>query len=114
MTTSRLIPVILSIVVLLLVAVVQERSKYLAAIIATMPVSAPLALWVVYAANRDHPEQVASFTLSMAAGLIATGAFVLVAWVCLRLRFPLAIVLLVGYAAWAVIALLLRLLFPAS
>jgi uncharacterized membrane protein (GlpM family) len=98
--------------VLVLVALVQERSKFLAAIVATMPVSAPLALWVVYAANRDQPEQVAGFTLSMAGGLIATGAFVLVSWVSLRMRLPIGIVLLVGYAAWAVVALLLRWAFP--
>ena len=114
MTSSRVIPVILSIGVLLLVAVVQERSKFLAAIVATMPVSAPLALWIVYSANRDQPEQVAGFTLSMAGGLIATGAFVLISWVALRLRFPLVVVLLAGYAAWAVVALLLRWLFPGN
>jgi hypothetical protein len=52
MTTSRILPVILSITVIILVAVIQERSKFLAAIVATMPVSAPLALWIVYAANK--------------------------------------------------------------
>ena len=114
MTSSRILPVIFSIAVLVVVAVVQERSKFLAAIVATMPVSAPLALWIVYAANRDKPEQVAGFTLSMAGGLIATGAFVLISWLSLRMRQPLGIVLLLGYAAWAVVALILHWLFPGS
>jgi len=114
MTSSRIIPVILSIAVIVLVALVQERSKYLAAIVATMPVSAPLALWVVYAANRDKPEQVAGFTLSMAGGIAATGAFILASWLTLRMRLPLGVVLLVGYTAWAAVALIIRWLFPGN
>jgi uncharacterized membrane protein (GlpM family) len=113
MNTSRILPVILSIAVIVLVALVQDRSKFLAAIVATMPVSAPLALWVVYAANRDRPEQVAGFTLSMAGGIVATGAFILAAWVALRLRLPLGWVMLIGYAVWGVVALIIRWLFPA-
>jgi len=39
-----MIPVILSVLVIILVAIVQERSRYLAAIIAAMPLTAPLAM----------------------------------------------------------------------
>jgi hypothetical protein len=114
MTLSRIVPIVLSMAVLVIVAVVQERSRYLAAIIATMPVSVPLALWVVYAANRNQTERVVAFTFSMLAGLLATAAFVLASWAALRLRLPLLGVIAVGYAAWGMVALGLRLLFPAA
>jgi uncharacterized membrane protein (GlpM family) len=114
MTPSRLLPVVLSILVLIVVAVVQERSRFLAAIVATMPVSVPLALWIVYAANRDQPERVVDFTLSLVGGLVATGAFVLAAWAALRLRMSLPGVLAVGYAAWALTALVVRAMFPGA
>jgi len=112
MTSSRIIPVILSILVIIVVAIVQERSRFLAAIVATMPVSAPLALWVVYTANRDQPEKVEGFSLSMVGGLIATGAFVIASWLSLRMRLSLAPSILIGYAAWAVVAILMRIIFP--
>jgi len=38
------VPVVLSLLIIVLVAVVQERSRHLAAIIATMPFTAPLAM----------------------------------------------------------------------
>jgi uncharacterized membrane protein (GlpM family) len=113
MNPSRVLPVVLSILVIIFVAVIQERSRYLAAIVATMPVSAPLALWIVYTANRDQPERVAGFALSMVGGLVATGAFAVACWVALRQRLPLGAVLLAGYAAWGMVALLVRWLFPA-
>jgi hypothetical protein len=42
MIAERAVTVLLAVLVIILVAVVQERSRYLAAIIATMPVTAPL------------------------------------------------------------------------
>jgi hypothetical protein len=43
------------------VAVIQERSRHLAAIIATMPVTAPLAMWIVFSASRGDQRQTADF-----------------------------------------------------
>jgi hypothetical protein len=42
---DRVVPFVLSVLVIVLVAVVQERSRHLGALIATMPVTAPLAMW---------------------------------------------------------------------
>ena len=36
--------------------------KTFAAITATMPLAIPLALWIVYAANRDNPAAITEFT----------------------------------------------------
>ena len=110
MSFSRLFPILASIAIIILIAVVQERSKFLAALLATMPLTAPLALWIVYAANRNNPAQVTAFTASMIPGIIATAAFVVACWAALKLRLPFPVVILGGYAVWAVIAWALRLL----
>ena len=44
MISERGVRVVLSVVVVVLVAVLQDRSRHLAAIIATMPLTAPLAV----------------------------------------------------------------------
>ena len=49
---GRVVTVLLSVLVVVLVAGVQERSRHLAAIIATMPLTAPLAMWIVLSASR--------------------------------------------------------------
>ena len=52
MISERAVTVVVSAVVVVLVAVLQERSRHLAAIIATMPLTAPLAMWIVFSASR--------------------------------------------------------------
>jgi hypothetical protein len=51
MIRERVVPVVLSVLVIVLVAILQERSRYLAAIAVTVPLTAPLAMWIVYGAN---------------------------------------------------------------
>ena len=51
MIPERAVTVLWSVLVVVLVAVVQERSRHLAAIIATMPLTAPLAMWIVFSAS---------------------------------------------------------------
>ena len=75
MTGERVFPVLVSIAVIVLVAVVQERSRFLAAVLATMPLTAPLALWIVFSATKGSHQQTADFALSMVGGFIgALGA----------------------------------------
>lgn len=64
----------------MLVAVVQERSRTLAAILAVMPVTIPLAVWIVFSATgRDYP-QTAQFVGAMAAAYLPTVVFVAACW----------------------------------
>jgi len=65
---ERAVTVLLSVLVVVLVAVVQERSRHLAAIIATMPLTAPLAMWIVFSASRGDQRQTADFVGSMVIG----------------------------------------------
>ena len=79
MTSERVVPVVLSVVIIVLVAVVQERSRALAALLATMPLTAPLAMWIVFSAARGDHDQTAEFTGSMVIGSVASLVFVLAA-----------------------------------
>jgi uncharacterized membrane protein (GlpM family) len=105
MSTDKVIPVLLSIVIIVLVAVVQEKSRTLAAIIATMPLTAPLAMWVVFSSTNGDHIKTSEFVGSMVSGVLATFMFIVACWLALRQRWPLPIVLLAGGAAWLAFAL---------
>ena len=47
MNVQKLLPVATSIGIIVLVAILRERSRTLAAIFATMPINMPLAIWAV-------------------------------------------------------------------
>ena len=113
-TWRRIGPVLTSIAVIILIAVVRARSKVLAAVTATMPVTTALGLWIVYAAEDGDRTAVVAFTRSMFFGLIAAWAFLLALWLGARAGWGLSRLLLVGYVAWAIVAgviLLLQSLF---
>jgi hypothetical protein len=106
MKTSDVLPVVVSILVIILVAVVEKYSKLFAAIVATMPLGIPLALWIVYAANDGKQEIMESFTRNMAIGIVPTVIFAVAIWLAARAGLKLVPMLLTGYVAWAVTLLL--------
>jgi hypothetical protein len=108
--TQDVLPVILSIVVILLVAIIEKHSKLFAALTATMPLAAPLALWIVYSSNSGDKAAVSQFSLSLLLGLLPTFAFLIAVWLAARAGMKLAPMLLTGYGVWAVGAAILYLL----
>lgn len=101
MKTQDVLPVILSIVVIILVAVLEKQSKLFAAIAATMPLAAPLALWIVYSSSDGDNEAVSIFTKSMFLGFLPTLAFVVAVWLAARAGMKLVPMILTGYGVWA-------------
>jgi hypothetical protein len=110
MKSQDILPVVLPIVVIILVAVVEKQSKLFAALTATMPLTAPLALWIVYSSNAGDKTAVSQFSLSLVLGLIPTMAFLLTVWLAARAGMKLAPMILTGYSVWAFGAALLYLL----
>ena len=110
MKSQDIVPVLLSIIVIILVAVFEKQSKLFAAITATMPLGIPLALWIVYSANAGDKEIVSQFTLNVLLSIIPTLAFIITVLFAARAGMKLAPMLLTGYGVWAVGALLLYLL----
>ena len=110
MKTQDILPVILSIVVIVLVAVFEKQSKLFAALTATMPLTTPLALWIVYASNGGDKTVVSQFSLSLLLGVLPTLAFLITVWLAARAGMKLAPIILTGYSVWAVGAIILYLL----
>lgn len=102
---DRLVPVALSVLVIVLVAIVQERSRALAAILATMPLTAPLAMWIVFSASGGDQRQTADFVRSMVVGFAASLIFVLACWFGLRQAWGFGMTLLVASVVWLAVVM---------
>ena len=108
MISEKLVPVLLSVLIVVLVAVVQERSRHLAAIIATMPVTAPLAMWIVFSATRGDQRQTSEFVGSMIVGFVGSLVFALACWLGFRREWGFLPTLAFAAAVWLLIVLLPR------
>ncbi|MEJ5200076.1 MAG: hypothetical protein WHX53_14240 [Anaerolineae bacterium] len=94
-------PVIVSILIIIAVAVVRAHSRTAAAVLATMPINVPLALWVVYAGAGGDRAIMEQFTRAMLIAIGPTVLFILVVWLAARAGWRLVPMLAAGYAAWA-------------
>jgi len=110
MKSQDVVPVVLSIAVIILVAVLEKQSKLFAALTATMPLTAPLALWIVHSSNAGEKTAVENFSLSLMFGLLPTLAFLITVWFSARTGMKLAPMILAGYSVWGIGALILYLL----
>jgi hypothetical protein len=102
MKWQDVLPILASIVVIILVAIFERQSKLVAAITATMPLTAPLALWVVYASVDGDRTSMVQFSLGLLLGSIPTLGFLAIAWLAARAGLKLAPILLFGYGVWAI------------
>ena len=103
MKSQDIIPVLLSIVVIVLVAVIEKQNKFAAAITATMPIGATLAIWIVYSANSGDQQTMKDFSVGLLTGIIPTLGFLFAAWFSFRAGLKLVPMLLVGYMVWGVL-----------
>ena len=110
MKSQDILPVVLSILVIILVAVVEKQSKLFAALTATMPLAAPLALWIVYSSNSGDKNAVSQFSLSLLLRLLPTLAFLVTVWLAARSGMKLLPMILTGYGVWALGATILYVL----
>ena len=110
MRTQDAFPVVISVLVIILIAVIEKQSKTIAAITAVMPLTAPLALWIVYSSSGGEQAAMSEFTLGLILGLLPTLGFAVAAWLAVRSGWKLGPVLLVGYGAWGIGTLLIALL----
>lgn len=109
MKLQDVVPVLVSVLVIVLVAILEKQSKLFAAITATMPLNAPLALWIVYSSNAGEKTAMSQFSLSLLLGVIPSLAFLIVVWLAARAGMKFLPMILTGYSVWAVGATLLYL-----
>jgi uncharacterized membrane protein (GlpM family) len=107
MKTQDILPVVFSIIVIILVAILEKQSKLVAAIVAVMPLAAPLALWIVYSSNGGDKTTVSQFSLSLLLGLLPTFGFLIAVWLAARTGVKLIPMILTGYGVWAIGAIIL-------
>ena len=107
MKTQDILPIVLSILVIILVAMLEKQSKLFAALAATMPLATPLALWIVYSSNSGDKTAVSQFSLSLLLGIFPTLAFLVTVWLAARSGMKLAPMLLAGYGVWVLGAAIL-------
>ncbi len=107
MKWQAVVPVLISILVIIAVAVIQRYSKMVAAITATMPLNIPLSLWVVSAASGGDRPATARFSDGLLLGIGPTVVFVVAAWIAARAGWRVAAVIGAGYAAWGLALILL-------
>jgi hypothetical protein len=96
----QIAPVVISVLIIILVAVVRAYSKTLAAITATMPITVPLALWIVYVAEGGDQAAILHFTESLFIGVVATATCVVAMWLAAQAGWGLVPIIIVGYLAW--------------
>jgi hypothetical protein len=99
---SKVLPVIVSIGIIVLVAILREYSKTLAAILATMPLNIPLALWLIYSSDGTDRAVMSSFTQSLFINIFPTMVFLGIAVLAARAGWRIVPMLGASYAGWAV------------
>ena len=102
MNWKDILPVLLSIVVIVAVAVLEMQSKFVAAITATMPLTAALAIWIVYSSSEGDSDSMTDFSRGLLLGIVPTIAFAIAAWLAFHAGLKLVPTLALAYATWAI------------
>lgn len=91
---------VLSMAIIVGVTLLQERSKTLAAVTATMPLTVALALWIVFQTNPSTADR-AAFAVGMVIGIVPTMLFLVAVWLAARAGWSFWSAIGSGYATWA-------------
>lgn len=100
MNLQKSLPVVASIVIILLVAVLRERSRTLSAIMATMPINMTLALWIVGSLPDITQPATTNFVRSLLVGMAPSLLWLVVVFVAVRSGWQLLHAVLSGYVVW--------------
>src|SRR5438093_343306 len=101
MSLQKIFPVITSIAIILIVAGLRDRSRALAAVLATMPINVPLALWVISSSSSGDPRQMADFARSLIISLIPTFIWLGIVFLAIRAGWGFFAAIGIGYGVWA-------------
>ena len=102
-TLRQILPVIISMAIIILVAILRNYSKSLAAILATMPINIPLSLWIIYSGEGGTTTAVVDYSVALVYNIFPTVVFIIVTWLAFRAGWSLLPTLGVGYLTWAVL-----------
>lgn len=95
--------ILIGCILITLVAVLSERSRTAAGILATAPINIPIILWILWGSSQGDHQSLQTVSRSMLIGLASTACFTAVCWFGFRQRWSFVQILTVGYAAWALV-----------
>ena len=101
MSTQRIVQLLISFAILTGVALISEKSRSLAGILAVLPINVTLALWLVASNNPDDSKLAADFSRMMLLGLLPGIVFLGVCWAAFRRGWSLPLAIGTGYVVWA-------------
>jgi hypothetical protein len=99
---QKILPVIVSIIIIITIAFLREYSKTLAAIASTMPINIPLGMWIIAAGGDGDKAVMQQFTGALFINIWPTIGFLLVVWLAARAGWGLVPMIVAGYIAWAI------------
>ena len=99
---QKILPVIVSIIIIITIAVLREYSKTLAAIASTMPINIPLGMWIVATGGDNSKVVMQRFTEALFINIWPTILFLAVVWLAARAGWDLVPMIAAGYVAWAI------------
>jgi hypothetical protein len=85
------------------VAVISDRSRALAGIVATAPINIPIILWIIWGKSEGDYTNIQDVTRSMLTGIVSTACFIALCWFGFNRRWSFVTTLTVGYLVWAVV-----------
>ena len=107
MKTQDWLPVVISVIVIILVAVLEKQSRLIAAITATMPLGIALGMWIVSSSSGGDSAALSEFSAGTLIGIVPTLGFIITAWLVARNGASLSKVLISGYSVWALGAIIM-------
>jgi hypothetical protein len=107
---EKVLPVVVSCLAIVAIAIVNEFSQTFAAITTTMPTKIPLAIWIIYAAEAGNSLRVANFSAGLLVGISATIMFIIGTWFAARAGWSLVPIIGAGYASWGTMLLVILLI----
>ena len=97
---SKTLPVIVSILIIIAIAILRNYNKTLSAIVAVMPMNIPLGMWIIYAGAEDKQKELVEFSQALFINIIPTLIFMLVVWQLSKAGYGLMQTILGGYLVW--------------
>ena len=102
MSPQKWLQLFISFVVLTIVALLSERSHFMSAVSAVMPLKVTIALWFIFGDTGGDLGLSADFCRTALIALVPTAIFLLACIFGLSRAWPLGRVLGVSYAVWLV------------
>lgn len=107
MSFSKNAPIAISILIILTVAYLRNRSRTFAVLAGTMPVNLPLTLWITFAGSNADSSTISGFVRSLFLAMIATMLWVAIVWLATHYGWGLLPAVMGGYFAWGIFVVIL-------